>query len=243
VSDRSSENQLFRGALGPGPQCPPVEELARILSANPPTEVSNHVASCAHCQTEVHLLQTFESGNVNPAEAAAVRQVTERLRSRSAEIFPRREPWWRGLFAAPWIRPAALAFAGLLLVAGVTLQFRRGGPPALQTPGDSSQDVMRSHQVTVLAPVGDVAKVPLQVQWQAVSGAVKYEIRLLEVDRTELWKAETADSFIGLPAPVQARIVPAKSLIFRVRAFDAAGRSVAESDMVRFRLLQNVYPH
>jgi hypothetical protein len=101
---------------------------------------------------------------------------------------------------------------------------------------------MRSHQVTVIAPMGDVLKVPAQVQWQAVSGAAKYEVRLLEVDRTELWKAETAYSHIDLPPSVQSRIVPAKSLVLQVRAFDSAGQSVGESDMVRFRLLQNVYP-
>lgn len=239
MSNRSYENQAFRSALGPGPKCPPVEELAGLLSANPPAALAQHVASCAHCKTEVHLLRMFESGDVHAAEAPAVRQVAERLRERSAEIFPQRQPWWSGLFAAPWLRPAAMVFAALLLVAGITLQFRHSGPPALHSPGD---DVMRSHQVTLLAPLGDVAKVPSDVQWQPVPGAVKYEIRLLEVDRTELWKAETADSRIDLPAAVQARIVPAKSLILQVRALDAAAHTVAESDMVRFRLLQNVYP-
>jgi hypothetical protein len=66
---------------------------------------------------------------------------------------------------------------------------------------------------------------------------------MMEVDRAELWNSQTATSRIDLPGSVEALIVPAKTLLVQVAAFDAAGSKIAESEPVRFRLLQNLYTH
>ena len=65
---------------------------------------------------------------------------------------------------------------------------------------------------------------------------MRYEARLLEVDGAEL--AETAENRIELPAAVRARVVPAKTLLCQVLAFDASGHRVGQSETVRFRLVQ-----
>ena len=64
-----------------------------------------------------------------------------------------------------------------------------------------------------------------------------------EVDRTELWSKETPMPRIDLPPDTESFILPSKALLIQVVAFDAAGGKVAESETVRFRLLQNVHTH
>jgi hypothetical protein len=249
TNDPQSESGLLRAALGRGTDCPPIEELARLLGSESerPAALAKHVDACPHCQTELHLLQTFESSDVSQGEAEAVRQVTERLRARSPEILGRpaavaagRERWWKQWLRSPRLSPAMLAFASVLVVLAVGLQWKHNAPPALG-PITSGREAMRSQALTITAPAGDLQQVPGEIQWQSAPEAVRYEVRLLEVDRTELWKAETTGTGIALPPAMQARIVPAKTILVQVSAFDRSGRRVAESEMVRFRLLQNVY--
>jgi hypothetical protein len=250
--DRQPEQELFRAALGPGKSCPPVEELARLIDepsgAGLPPTLADHVQSCSYCRNELHLLQTFLSAETPEEDIEAVRFVTEQLRTRSAEIFARpvvapAQPtsWWSTLFALPWLRPSAFTMAAVLIVVAIGFQLRFAGPPALRPLGGSGAEVLRSHTLDLLTPKGDLQQAPREIQWQPSPGAVKYEVRLLEVDRTEMWKTETAQTRVELPSPVQARIVPAKTILCEVAAFDAAGRKVAESELVRFRLLQKVY--
>ena len=135
--------------------------------------------------------------------------------------------------------PAALAFVGILAVVAIGLQ-TRNSPPALHSPG-TNRTVFRSNAIIVTAPSGDIRQAPSEIRWQTDPGAAKYEVRLLEVDGTELWRTATAESAVQLPALIRARIVPAKTLLCQVLAFDATGRQVAISDEVRFRVLPKPY--
>lgn len=231
--DRRAGQEALRAALGPGKDCPPLEEIERAHWAA-------HVGACPHCQTELHLLRTFQDSEVAPEEAAGVSLIAGRLRARSGEIFPRpeRAPRWRDFFARPWLRPAALTAASLLVVVAVTMQLRQGGAPVLR-PGYEGPEVMRASPLAVVSPVGDLEETPRQIQWSAAPGAAKYVVRLLEVDGSELWRAETGGARIELPAGVQARIVPAKTILCVVNAVDGAGRGIALSETVRFRLRSN----
>jgi hypothetical protein len=65
----------------------------------------------------------------------------------------------------------------------------------------------------------------------------------MEVDRADLWSTDATSPRIGLPASVETLIVPWKTLLVQVAAFDASGHKIAESETTRFRLLQNVYAH
>lgn len=243
-----SDRPQLRSALGPGNDCPPIEQLQSLLdsSADAPPALAHHVEFCAYCRAELSLLRRFQSEDLDESEKQPVRLVTERLAARAGQIIPgrptpaAREPWWKSLWSTPWPSAAALAMAGVLIVLAVSLQWRHS-QPALHSPAGSDQEVLRSNLLSILSPAGDLRQVPQEVRWQVASGAVKYEVRLLEVDGSELWRAATAENHIILPSSVRLRIVPAKTLLCQVTALNASGHVVAESSMVRFRLLQNVY--
>jgi hypothetical protein len=240
-----SEKQVLQSGLGPGDDCLPVEQLEKFVmeGSTPPAPLAEHVKSCTYCRTQVQLLREFDAGTPREIETEAVRLITSRLRARSNEIFPAsrepvevREPWWRAFWRAPWLSPAALALAGILVAVALSLQMRNA-PPGLHPP-NPDREVLRSNAISVIAPTGDIHQAPSEIRWQAAPNAVRYEARLLEVDGAELWIAETPENRIELPAAVRARVVPAKTLLCQVLAFDASGHRVAQSETVRFRLLQ-----
>jgi hypothetical protein len=246
-NDGPAEKRIFQAALQPG-DCPPIEQLEKLLmeGSAPPAALAAHVESCAFCRTEVQLLREFQGGSPRETEAAAVQSIASRLRARSSEIFKperasvdARQPWWRLFWSAPWFTPAALAFVGILAVVAVGLQ-TRSSSPALHSPGTNGT-VFRSNAIVVTAPSGDIRQAPSEIRWQTDPGAVKYEVRLFEVDGAELWRTETYESAVQLPAPIRARIVPAKALLCQVLAFDATGHQVAISERVRFRVSPKPY--
>ena len=246
-----SDDIRLREALAPGKDCPSIEDLGlyeeRKGDQSWRAGIQSHVAACAYCATELHLMQEFQSGEVSADEAAAVRTVTAQLDRRASEIFQRgrelgrpRGPWWKKLLGTRWLTPAAVALAGVLVIAGVGLQLRHGAAPALDS-GGQGHDVMRSSALLLSAPVGDLREAPGEVAWQAVDGAAKYRVRIFEVDRTPLWQAETAETRVPLPADVRSRIVPAKTLLCEVIAVDAAGAKIADSEKVRFRVAPTIH--
>jgi hypothetical protein len=246
-SESRKDEDLLRDALAPGTDCPSIEDLGHYLDerGDPAWRgaLQSHLSLCAHCRTELHLLQEFESGEVSAQEAAAVRAVTEQLTRRSSEILSHREaardrrPGLQEIFTARWLSPAAVAFAGILVIAGVGLEMRKSAAPALHPGSDAGSEILRSSALTVLAPVGDLNEAPGDVQWQPVAGAAKYQVRLLEVDRSQLWRTETADTHTALAVAVRNRIVPGKTILCEVIALDAAGAKIADSEIVRFRVV------
>jgi len=244
-----SEHDLFRQALAAQDDCPEIETLELALARDAsamPTELAQHVNSCSYCQAELHLLRSFhESGVKEDSEKA--RKVVALLQERSKEILRPYRPaeatqgrWWSRAFQVRWLSPAVLGMAALAVVAGVVLQYRQAGPPpAVNGPLETGSEVFRTSGFAVVKPAGDIVERPQEIRWALVQAAAKYRVRLLEVDGTEIWMAESAAGHIDLPGAVQARIVPAKTLFCEVVAFDSSDRKLGETGLVRFRLLLN----
>jgi len=241
--NRNSLEDVLQTALRPGKDCPAIEELERLVSkAAPESELSAHVKSCPYCQTELHLLRTFEAAEVGET-SDEVRRTAALLQKRSQKIIrlsvptEERVPWWRAAFTIRSLAQASLALAVILAVAAVVIHLRTNTqPPSLNEGTRIGQDVLRSGGFAVTSPVGDLNEAPKEVRWEKVPNVACYRIRLLEVDRNELWKADTTENHIELPPSVRSLIVPAKTLFFEISAFDASGGKVGDTGLVRFRL-------
>jgi hypothetical protein len=247
MPNRGVEQDIFRAALGPGKQCLSIEELQQLVSgpATASIEQAGHLKDCGYCRTELQLLQTFEAGETDSSEE--VQRVTEQLRQRSSAFREQRlappVPWWRAMLAMPRLAQASLAMAMILVVAGIVLQFRSTHRPSLNETNQTGQEVFRSGSFAVLGPVGDLQERPGEIRWEGAPQAARYRLRVLEVDQSEVWTAETTDDHIDLPSSVRAKIVPAKTLFCEVSAFDSSGKKIGETGLVRFRLVQNVDRH
>lgn len=243
MADEPAGRDLIRNAMGPGRDCMPVEMLEQCVDpASIPPDLAGHLDSCAYCRAELELLRSFLRAP-NSDEAKAVRMITKRMQLPGSAAKPAPFSWWKGLFHIRWLSPAAVAMAGVLFAVAVGLEWRHGTEPRINVPNQPETEVLRSGSISVIAPLGDLTEVPNRIAWQPVSGAAQYQVRLLEVDRTQLWNTSTSATEAEIPAAIRSKVVPAKTLLIQVSAMDHSNRKLAESDFVRFRLLQNVYPH
>jgi hypothetical protein len=239
----SLAEDALRKALGPTDDCPTIEELESLASgeAVAASRWTGHLRECGYCQTELHLLQTFLAGE--PGQNTV--KTAELLQKKSKDIFERAFPapakltWWKSATGFRRLAQASFAAAAvLLLVSGVVFLRTSSRQPQLAADSQTRPEVLRSSSFALLSPSGDLEERPQQIRWEQAPKAASYQVRLLEVDRSEVWKANTSDTRIELPEAIRARIVPAKTLFAEVTAFDSSGNQIAATELVRFRLVQ-----
>jgi hypothetical protein len=230
IPGADANHERWRTVMIAGPDCVPLERLVAAALAEPDAV---HVASCARCQTERALAQSFEAAEAAPDEGAAVAWIVSETRRRVfpdvATVQPAASParWFALPRWATWAGAALAASLGVYLLIGP----RGAAPPAIDTT-----PVYRSAAVAVVAPVGEVADVPTELRWQTLAGAVRYTVRVSEVDGAELWQTTTPETTVVLPDDVRAAAKPARTLTWRVEAFDTTGAPVGEAATASFRV-------
>ena len=192
-----------------------------------------HLHTCPRCQAELALLNQFHSSAPTPDEGAAVQWIVSEVRRRRAALASGgglRKIRFGGL---TW-RPLGLTAAALSAVVIVAYVARDREP---QLVDDSSMSVgYRTEQLSVISPVGDLEAAPSEFRWVAVPGATRYDVLILQVDRTPLWRASVPAPAVRLPASLIAQFTPGRSLIWQVSAVDASDKVIAVSGAQRFRV-------
>jgi hypothetical protein len=236
------EREILRTALAPGPECLSIARLASyadaLLDGREDAEAATHIRGCLNCQAELALLRAVTSTDVRAGEADVVRDGVARLEFRA-----------RGIAGADrgdtsvrprWLRAGTLlpvaAMAAVLLAAGGRYYLASRTPPALPSQVSTSDEVTRSAAIAVRAPLGDVADPPRRLDWAIVTGAARYRVRLMEVDRREIWSDITPAAGADLPPTVRSSIGPGRTLLWDVTAYDASGAAIAESGPQSFRI-------
>jgi hypothetical protein len=234
--------KAIKAAFARTPSCATIAELDRLCNADHAggvdARVALHVAGCLRCRTELALLKHFEAATPHPEDepwlaervARDLPAVLHRAAAPAAPAPTRADPRRRRLRTIG----AGLAVACAALV--VVLNVREAQPPPLATDVGRGSAVFRSREVTLLGPAGDLGEPPRELRWEPVPGATTYAIRVMEVDRDELWSGESREEAARLPPAVRARMVPGKSLLWQVIATDAAGKVIATSEVGRFRV-------
>jgi hypothetical protein len=242
--DERRVRQQWKAALAATEECLSLEELSRHAERSPGDQgkdrVSSHLSSCPRCQTELAMLQEFERATPRPDEAAAVSVIAAELKRRSGSRMGRLVT--RKIFAPRRIGTAAMALAAMLLLIAGGLYLRSEKEPVLVSDGSSGQTLLRSQAMTLLEPKGDLERSPTELRWQAVPGAVRYSVKLMEVDRAVLWQSSSEQTSVALPQPVREKIIPAKTLLWEVTAIEAGGKAVATSPVERFRVPIKAHP-
>lgn len=242
---QSFTEDVLRRALGATDDCPTIEELESLASGDAIAtgRWTGHLQACGYCQTELHMLQTFlteKSREATPDAGKAAELLEKKRKEILKQVFSTQAsmPWWKSAFTVPRIVQASFAAAAIFLVVGAVLFFRStSSQPQLEARNQTGPEVLRSNTFALLSPVGDVQERPTEMRWEAVPGAASYQVQLLEVDRSQVWKANTTDTRIELPEGIRARIVPAKTLFGEVTALDASGKQIGGTELVRFRLV------
>jgi len=242
---RLNARGLLKEALSPQGTCATLIELDGLgdgsLTESAMRRVRAHLEHCARCQTELALLHEFERASPRPGEEAAARWITSQLEEKFAGAPPKpqmerredRRPRSRFWSALRPMQAGGFAVAAALLVAAVGIALRDARPPQIASSVPERQ-VFRSAEIPVVAPPENPARAPSELRWSAWGNADSYSVRVMEVDRKELWSAETRQTSVALPAAVRAQIVPRKPLLWEVVARDADGRTLASSGIHTF---------
>jgi hypothetical protein len=234
----SNEDRLLRSALGRTPECLSIEALA-AMDAN----AREHVEHCAYCQNELAMLVEFQQAEPRPEEAAAVAWIQSELERRSATtpkarpaegLWDRISSWLTRAFPSRGWQMIPVAAGLILIVAGG--MYLRQGNDGLRPPA-GGEPVWRSQSFAGVAPLGDVTAAPADLQWEAVPGAAKYLVRVMEVDRTEIWRAESSGTRIVLPVEIRGQMTAGRSFLWLVTARNGAGSIVAETSLQTFHIL------
>jgi hypothetical protein len=192
----------------------------------------DHIAGCVRCQKEAELWSSLNDPATHRDDENDVQWIVSELKRRNAtpsEVVPA-----AGLVRWRSWRPLLAIASALAIVVALGYAIRDREP---QVTGTDSPQIYRGAQLRLSAPLGDQPEVPRQFEWIAVDGAARYDIVVLEVDRTELWSGFTSDSRYEIPSPVTSRLVPGKPVLWQVVASDSAGRRLASSGLEAFRVV------
>lgn len=224
--------KIVREAYAADTECPSVEVFhdaaeGRLTEAEL-TNIRAHAGTCPACATELELAREFaESG---PDDS---RQDLDYVMTRLDTV----RPWASGPITtmrrqARWRTPLALA-ASVLIAIGAWrfMDFAPSLPDAPDT------DVMRGTSVDAVAPLGDVADAPENLEWLSVDFADHYQVSIRAVDDSLLWQAEFGKPPAAIPDDVQITLHPGVTYYWEVTARGDAGELLARSTRTQFRVL------
>jgi hypothetical protein len=226
----------LKQSLGATQDCLAPERLAEPLT----DREREHVERCSRCQTELRLWHEFEQSEPVPEEGAAVQWIVAELARRHSPILEPATPW-RLRWFTPAVRrwAAGVASIAMIATAGYLAWDRE---PAVPERTNVTENY-RTGQIQTVQPKGDLRIAPQALEWMAPPDAVSYDVEILEVDRTLLWRATSSAPRIDLPSAVVRQLVPGKTILWEIRARNAANAVIAESGTERFRILLSDNSH
>jgi hypothetical protein len=236
--DRTQLKEVLRAKPG----CLSSEELAKLREDS--SLAHPHVESCLRCQAELELMKSFEADEPLADEGAAVGWISARLERNLDQIknpgravsvrSPQAGSWysrWLGNGSARWLMPITAVL--ILAVAGL-FWMNRSHEPELRADAGNGPVIYRSEEVQTVGPAGELAQAPQVLQWKAIPQAASYKASIMEVDENPLWTGETRDELLTIPEPIRSKMLPGKTVLWRVTALDRQGRVLAVSQLRRF---------
>ena len=171
-----------------------------------------------------------EQSDEDSFASATVGRIADELARRARAVTPQRAAGTRTSSAL------LLRWAAVALVAVGAYYAVWGRQPGLKDPVGADL-VYRSATVELVAPVGDGTELPVDFVWMPVTGAVRYDVSVREVDGSALWSGPSTDSRLGIPPAVRLKLMPGKTITWDVLAVGPDGREGARSVAGRLRVV------
>lgn len=238
MADNTKTAKIWQQAAAATEDCLPLETLEQMMdNTSRDAQAQAHLASCAHCQTELAMLKNFEESTPSADEGAAVAWIAAQLeRRQSAPAVQQkaaRVPFWRAMFRIP-VMAGAAALAAVLIV-GISLYHGNSdGPGRINSSVGSGP--FRSGAVHLVSPIADQTSAPTEFRWDAVQGASSYTVELKDVAGITLATAKSSQNSLPLTSEMKANMVSGKPLKWKVTAFDASGKEIGNSSVEQFKV-------
>ncbi len=240
MAANNNNSKIWQDAVSATNDCPGIEVLEQVMEGtlhDPKTQ--NHVSTCPHCQSEIAMLRKFEYAEASPNEGAAVAWIAAQLERNqsSAGSKPVRQavPVWRSMFRVPYLAAAAAVIVAATL--GISFYMSEDFKKPSITDGFGTSSPLRSGQIRLTDPVGNLTKAPEKLDWEAVKGASSYSVLItaLDIDHTLVWQGQSSQNSLTVGPELKSKIRPGKPLTWKVTAIDSTGKELATGEG-RFRL-------
>lgn len=238
MADNTNTAKIWQEAAAETKDCLPLETLEQMMdNSSRDAKAQAHLSGCAHCQTELAMLKSFEQSTPSADEGAAVAWIAAQLERRqnapAAQQKAARVPFWRAMFRVPYMAGAA-ALAAVLIV-GISLYHGGSDEPGRLNPGVGNSP-FRSGAVHLVSPIAEQASAPTEFRWDAIQGASSYTVELKDVAGITLASAKTTQNFLAASSEMKSVMISGKPLKWKVTAMDAAGKEIANSSMEQFKV-------
>jgi hypothetical protein len=238
MADNTKTLKMWQEAAAETKECLPLETLERMVdSPSRDAKAAAHLAGCAHCQTELAMLKSFEQSTPSADEGAAVAWIAAQLqRQQNAPVAQQkvaRVPFWRTMFRVPYMAGAAALAA--VLIFGFSLYHGNSDGPGKLNPGLGS-GTFRSGSIHLVSPITEQNAAPAEFRWDAVEGASSYQVELKDVAGITLATAKSTTNVLPVTPEMKANMVSGKPLKWKVTALDAAGNQIANSSTEQFKV-------
>jgi hypothetical protein len=240
MADNTKTTKIWQEAVAATKDCLPLETLERIMqNASADPKAAAHLALCAHCQTELAMLKSFEQSTPSADEGAAVAWITAQLERRQTASASQqkiiRVPFWRTIFRVPYMAGAAVLAAVLIFGIGISLYHGNSDGPGKVNPGLGSGN-FRSGSIHLVSPIADQNNAPAEFRWDAIAGAGSYSVELKDVAGITLASATSPQNVLPVTPEMKANMLSGKPLKWKVTALDAAGKEIANSSTEQFKI-------
>src|SRR5438270_9099559 len=237
MADNKNALKMWQEAASAGENCLPLETLEKLVeNASADAKAAAHLASCAHCQTELSMLKSFEAAMPSADEGAAAGWIAAQLqRQQSGPVRQSsmiRVPFWRNLFRVPYL--AGAAALAVVLALGISLYNSDSGTGRLTPP--AGENNYRAGELKLLSLTGDLAEAPTEFRWEAVLGAASYKVELTDVIGKILISASSTQPQLAATPEIKAAMRAGMPVKWKVTALDASGKSIAESSGGSFKI-------
>lgn len=237
MADNTNIAKIWQEAAAETKDCLPLETLEQMMdNSSRDAKAAAHLAGCAHCQTELAMLKSFEQSTPSADEGAAVAWIAAQLERRqnapAAQQKVARVPFWRAMFRVP-VMAGAAALAAVLIV-GISLYHGSSDGPSKLNPGLGSGQFRGA--IHLVSPIADQPGAPTEFHWDAVQGASSYTVELKDVAGITLATAKSAQNVLPITPEMKAVMISGKPLKWRVTALNAAGKEIANSSMEQFKV-------
>lgn len=238
MADNTNTAKIWQEAAAETKDCLPLEVLEQMMdNTSRDAKAAAHLAGCAHCQTELAMLKSFEQSTPTVEEGAAVAWIAAQLqRQQIAPVAQQkivRVPFWRAMFRVPYLAGAA-ALAAVLIV-GISLYHGNSDGPGRINPNLGSGP-FRSGSIHLVSPIADQNNAPAEFRWEAVQGASSYRIELKDVAGITLATAKSAQNVLPVTPEMKTNMISGKPLKWAVTAMNADGKEIANSSTEQFKI-------
>jgi hypothetical protein len=237
MADNTNTAKMWQEAAAETKDCLPLEVLEQMMDNTPrDAKAAAHLAGCAHCQTELAMLRSFEQSTPSAEEGAAVAWIAAQLeRQQNASVAQQKiakVPFWRTMFRVPYLAGAAALAA--VLIFGISLYHGNSDGPGRINPGLGNGQFRGS--IHLVSPITEQNIAPAEFRWDAVQGASSYSVELKDVGGITLASANSTQNVLPVTPEMKAVMVSGKPLKWKVTAMDATGKEIANSSLEQFKV-------